>query len=125
MSWNIFDGGITKAEIKSAEIELERLQLAMQTDIDSVHEEVITAYKNLKIALMRIKTTQRAVNLAEEERYIATEKYRAGEGILLDILDAEVALTEAKKNHVSAYHDIIRYRLNLAHAIGDTLSVIR
>lgn len=123
-SWNIFDSGVTKAEIKSAEIELECLQLAMQNDIDSVHEEVITAYKNLKIALMRIRTTQRAVELAEEERFIATEKYRAGEGILLDILDSEVALTEAKKNHVSAYHDIMRYRLNLAHAIGDTLSVL-
>lgn len=124
-NWNIFDSGITKAQIQSAEIELERLQLAMKTDIDSVHEEVITAYKNLKIALTRIKTTQKAVALAEEERFIATEKYRAGEGILLDVLDAEVSLTEAKKNHVSAYHDVIRYRLNLAHAIGDTLSVIK
>lgn len=125
LSWNVFDGGITKAQIKSAEIELERLQLAMQNDLNSVHEEVITAYKNLKIALMRIKTTQRAVDLATEERFIATEKYRAGEGILLDILDAEVSLTEAKKNHVTAYHDVIRYRLNLAHAIGDTLSVVK
>ena len=124
-TWNIFDSGITKAQIKSAEIEVERLQLALKNDVDSVHEEVITAYKNLKIALMRIRTTQRAVDLAEEERFIATEKYRAGEGILLDILDAEVALTEAKKNHVSAYHDIIRYRLSLAHAIGDTLSVVQ
>ena len=97
----------------------------MQNDIDSVHEEVITAYKNLKIALMRIRTTERAVKLAEEERFIATESYRAGEGILLDVLDSEVALSEAKKNHVSAYHDILRYRLNLAHAIGDTLSIIK
>lgn len=124
MNWNIFDSGITDAEIKSAEIELERLRLAMQNDVEAVHEEIITAYKNLKIALMRIRTTQRAVELAEEERFIATEKYRAGEGILLDILDSEVALSQAKKNHVSAYHDILRYRLSLAHAVGDTLSVL-
>lgn len=123
-TWNIFDSGVTKAQIKAAEIEVEQLRLALQNDINSVHEEVITAYKNLKIALMRIRTTQRAVELAEEERFIATEKYRAGEGILLDVLDAEFALTEAKKNHVSAYHDIMRYRLSLAHAIGDTLSVL-
>ncbi len=124
-TWNIFDSGITKAQIKAAEIEVERLRLSLQNDTNSIHEEVITAYKNLKIALMRIRTTQRAVDLAEEERFIATEKYRAGEGILLDVLDAEVALTEAKKNHVSAYHDIMRYRLSLAHAIGDTLSVVQ
>ena len=119
-TWNVFDGGITKAQIAEAELELERLRLAMQDDINSVHEEVITAHKNLKIALMRLRTTQRAVQLAEEERFIATEKYRAGEGILLDILDAEVSLTTAKRNHVSAVHDVIRYRFDLAHATGNT-----
>ena len=120
-SWNIFDGGITKAQIAEAELELERLRLAMQNDINNIQESVITAHKNLKIALMRLRTTQRAVELAEEERFIATEKYRAGEGILLDILDAEVSLSTAKKNNVSAIHDVIRYRFDLAHATGNTL----
>ncbi len=124
-SWNIFDGGITKSEILQAEIALEQLYLAMHNDINAVNEEVVTAYKNLKIALLRLKTTQRAVNLAEEERYIATEKYRAGEGILLDILDAEVSLATARKNHVSATYDVARYRIDLAHAIGDTMLAIK
>ncbi len=119
-SWNIFDGGITKSEILQAEIALERLYLDVKNNINSVNEEVVTAYKNLKIALMRLRTTERAVKLAEEERYIATEKYRAGEGILLDILDAEVSLATARKNHVSAIHDVARYRIDLAHAVGDT-----
>ena len=123
-SMTIFDSGVTDAKIKAAEIELERLRLAMQNDINSVHENVVSAYKNLKIAVMRLRTTQKAVELAEEERYIATEKYNAGEGILLDILDAEKALATAKKNFVSANYDVTRYRLDLAHATGDTLSVI-
>ena len=99
---------------------MERLYLDVKNNINSVNEEVVTAYKNLKIALMRLRTTERAVKLAEEERYIATEKYRAGEGILLDILDAEVSLATARKNHVSAIHDVARYRIDLAHAVGDT-----
>lgn len=124
-SWNIFDSGITNAQIQAAEVELEQLRLQMENDINSVHEDVITAYKNLRIAIMRLRTTQKAVDLAEEERYIATEKYNAGEGILLDILDAETALATARKNLVSATYDVARYRLDLAHAMGDTLSVIR
>ncbi len=124
-NWNIFDGGVTRAEVESAKIELDRLQLALKSDLDSVHESVVTAYKNLKIALMRVQTTQRAAELAEEERYIATEKYNAGEGILLDILDAEVALSTAKKNHVSAKYDVARYRFDLAHATGNTLAVVK
>ncbi len=124
-NWSIFDGGVTRAEVDSAKLEVERLKLAMKSDVDSVRESVITAYKNLKIALMRVRTTQKAAELAEEERYIATEKYNAGEGILLDILDAEVALSTAKKNHVSAKYDVARYSFDLAHATGNTLAAIR
>ncbi len=123
--WTIFDSGITKNRIQAAEVELERLRLLMENDYNSVREDVISAYKNLKIAVMRLRTTQRAIELAEEERYIETEKYRVGEGILLDVMDAEKNLATAKKNHVSATYDVARYRVELAHAIGDTLSVIR
>ena len=120
-SWNIFDSKVTRARVDEAEIEVERLKLAMQSDIESVREDVITAYKNLRSAIVRVSTTQKAVELAEEERYIATERYRAGEGILLDVLDAEVALSTAKKNHVSAKYDVIRYHFQLRHAMGTTL----
>ena len=120
-SWSIFDSGVTRAEVESAKVEVERLKLAMDADLDSVQEAVITAHKNLRIALLRLTTTQRAVELAEEERFIATERYNVGEGILLDILDAEVALSTAKKNNVSARYDVMRYSFDLAHAVGNTL----
>jgi len=125
LSWNIFDGGITRAQVDSAKIEVEQLKLAMAADLDSLHEDVVSAYKNLKIAQLRLTTTQRAVELAEEERYIATERYNVGEGILLDVLDAELALATAKKNNVSARYDVARYSFDLSHALGDTLKALR
>lgn len=124
-SWNIFDSGVTRAAVESAKVEVERLKLALNSDLDGVHEDVVTAHKNLRIALLRLTTTQRAVELAEEERFIATERYNVGEGILLDVLDAEVALSTAKKNNVSARYDVMRYSFDLAHAVGDTLKALR
>ena len=123
-SWSIFDSGVTRAEVDSAKVEVEQLKLAMKSDLDTIHEEVVTAHKNLKIALLRLTTTQRAVELAEEERFIATERYNVGEGILLDILDAELALSTAKKNNVSARYDVIRYSFDLSHAVGNTLKAL-
>lgn len=123
-SWSIFDSGVTRAAVEAAKVEVERLKLAMDADLDDIHEDVVTAHKNLKIALLRLTTTQKAVELAEEERYIATERYNAGEGILLDILDAEVALSTAKKNNVSARYDVARYSFDLAHAVGNTLKAL-
>ena len=124
-SWNIFDSNVTENEIKKAQISMEQLELKMRSDKNSVNEEVITAYKNLKIALTRLRTTKKAVELAEEERYISVERYRAGEGILLDVLDSEVSLATAKKNHISATYDVARYKFDLAHAVGDTLSALQ
>ena len=123
-SWNIFDSHVTENEIKKAEIELEQIELKMKNDANSVYEEVVTAYKNLKIALTRLRTTKKAVELAEEERKISIERYRAGEGILLDVLDSEVSLVTAKKNHVSATYDVARYKFDLSHAVGDTLGAL-
>ena len=120
-SWNIFDSHITRAEVDNAKINIEQLELALKSDSDSARKDLISAYKNLQSAIVRLSTTQAAVDLAIEERFIATEKYRAGEGILLDILDAEVALSTAKKNHVSAKYDVIRYQFALNHALGNTL----
>ena len=122
---NIFDSGVTRAAVESAKVEVERLKLALNADLDSAHENVVSAHKNLRIALLRLTTTQKAVELAEEERFIATERYNVGEGILLDVLDAEVALSTAKKNNVSARYDVMRYSFDLAHAIGDTLRALR
>ena len=121
-SWSIFDSDITRAKVDKAKIESEQLQLALQSDIEAVNRDVISAYKNLAAALVRIKSTEESVKLAEEERFIATERYLAGEGILLDVLDAEVALKTARKNHVSAKYDVIRYRFELAHAMGVTMN---
>ncbi|MCR5834101.1 MAG: TolC family protein [Selenomonadaceae bacterium] len=123
-SWNIFDSGVTRSEVDTAKVKVEQAKLSMDTNRDSIHESVVAAHKNLKIALLRLTTTRRAVELAEEERYIATERYNAGEGILLDVLDAEYALNTAKKNDVSARYDVIRYTCELAHATGDTLKAI-
>ena len=123
-SWNIFDSHVTENEIKKAEIELEQVELKMKNDANSVYEEVVTSYKNLKIALTRLRTTKKAVELAEEERKISIERYRAGEGILLDVLDSEVSLVTAKKNHVSATYDVARSKFDLSHAIGDTLAAL-
>ena len=121
-NWDIFDNKITKSRVAEAKLEVERLELALKSDLDNARSDVISACKNLKTALTRLQTTDLAVKLAEEERFIASERYRAGEGILLDILDAEVALKEARLNHLSAYCDAARYRFALNHAIGKTIS---
>ena len=103
--------------LTNARQKLERTQRLYNIGAKSLEE--------LQDAQYEYDRAKSAVELAAEERYIATERYNAGEGILLDILDAEVALSTAKKNNVSARYDVARYSFDLAHAVGDTLKAIR
>ena len=46
------------------------------------------------------------------------EKYKVGAGIILDVIDAELALSQARLNYASAQYDYARYKANLEYVIG-------
>ena len=50
----------------------------------------------------------------------AQEKYKAGEGIMLDIIDAQEALSTARQNYISAQYDYARYKAALEADMGGT-----
>ena len=117
-SWNLFDSHITKAKVKQAltEVDTARLELAAQED--AVELAVKEYYLGVKEAEKRLDTTQLAIHKAEEDYFIAAAKYRVGEGVLLDVIDAQLALTTAKNNYITAQYDYVIYKAKLENAMG-------
>ena len=72
----------------------------------------------MREAEKRIQTTQTAVSLAEEDYRIAQVRYMAGVGTNTDVLDAQVALTQAKTNYLQAMYDYNTSKIELENAIG-------
>ena len=66
----------------------------------------------------RIETTQVAVEKAEEDYKIAGVRYSAGVGTNLDVIDAQVALTDAKNNYIQAMYDYNTSKADLDKAMG-------
>ncbi len=122
VNWNIFDSGVTKAQVDEAETALEVARLNLRKDQETVDLELRTAYYNMREAELRFNSTSEAVHQAEEDYYIAREKYRAGEGLMLDIIDAQLALSTAKLNHISAQYDYARYKAEVENAMGMALT---
>ena len=85
---------------------------------DTIDLEVRQAYLNMREAERRFNSTAMAVKQAEEDYFIATEKYKVGAGIILDVIDAELALSQARLNYASAQYDYARYKANLEYVIG-------
>ena len=117
-SMNIFDSGVTWSKIHAAQENLAKAKESQRQIKDNVELEVRTDYLNLREAEKRISTTQVAVASAEEDYHIAVVRYQAGVGTNIDVMDAQVALTEAKTNYVKALYDYNTSKAALNTSMG-------
>lgn len=117
-SYNLFDGGLTKSQVRGAQVGLTKAQEQLRQVTDSVQLEVRQAYLNMLEAEKRIDTTQVAVVKGEEDYKIAQVRYSAGVGTNLDVIDSQVALTSAKTDYVKALYDYNTSRAQLDKAMG-------
>ncbi|MCR5758487.1 MAG: TolC family protein [Selenomonas sp.] len=122
LSWDIFDSGVTRAQVKTAETSRDVAKLNYLKDKEQIDLDVRQAYYNMREAEKRFNSTQDAVHQAEEDAFIAREKYRAGEGLMLDIIDAQEALSTARLNYISAQYDYARYKATVENAMGIELT---
>jgi TolC family type I secretion outer membrane protein len=117
-SWDIFDGGVTNAKIKEAQANMEKVSHSDQQTRTAVELEVRQAYLSMKEAEARIETSKVAVGKANEDLKASQAKYYAGVGTNLDVIDAQVALTQAETNATQAVYDYSVNKANLQKAIG-------
>ncbi|MEG6585092.1 TolC family protein [Dendrosporobacter sp. 1207_IL3150] len=117
-SWNIFDSGATKAKVKQADFGVNKANEQTKQTLDNIQLEVRQAYLNMNEAEKRIDTSQVAVDKAEEDFKIAQVRYGAGVGTNLDVIDAQLALTQAKTNYIQAMYDYNTSKAKLEKAMG-------
>lgn len=114
----IFDTGVTRAKSHAAEANYFSAQENYRDTIDAVMLDVRSQYLNMREAEKRISTTEVAVSQAEEDYRIAQLRYQAGVGTNTDVLDAQVALTDAQTNYLQSVYDYNISKTNLETAIG-------
>jgi len=117
-SWNAFDSGVTTAKVKQADTAVTKAAEQSKQVKDGIQLEVRQAYLNMNEAEKRIDTTQVAVAKAEEDFKISGVRYSAGVGTNIDVIDAQVALTQAKNNYIQAMYDYNTNKANLDKAMG-------
>ena len=101
----IWDGGITAARVAQAYADVNRSREQLEQTRLGTGLEARTAALALQQAIERVSTTAENVILAEEALRLATVRYNAGIATLVEVTDAESALTQAKFNAVDARYD--------------------
>jgi outer membrane protein TolC len=110
-TWNIFDGGATIGRIKQQRALLSQSQITYDDSVRQVELEVQTSFANLQKDRETIQSQEKTVEQAQEAFRLATARLGAGSGTQLDVLNAQVALTQASSTLLQA---LFSYNADLA-----------
>jgi outer membrane protein len=111
LNWTIFDGGNRIARYREARANLEAAQARVKASELDISREVEQSVNNVIEADERIQAAQVAVASAQENFRLAQGRFDAGVGTILELTDAQLALTQAQNTEAQALAD---YRIALA-----------
>jgi len=118
LSFPLWDGGGTAARVRQTRFEMESAQADYDSAKQQVGLEVQQAYLNVSEADQRITAAEKLVAQAEENYRIAQGRYAGGVGPMIDVVDAETALTAARTAFAQARYDAQVTRAQLDLAVG-------
>lgn len=103
----LFDGFMRENALNTAKARLERAAHAEGLARQQIAKEVNQSALMLTAAEKGVEASRKGIEQSEEEFRIVKERFEAGRGIQVEILDAQVSLTRARFNSVAAlaeYH---------------------
>jgi len=118
MSWNLFQGGLTNAEVQEAESN----RVIIEAQRDAFHLQVRQAVEQAQLAVNAAKEALTAANealdAAKAQLQLAEGRYQAGVGNIIELSDAQAGLTTAAAQRVSALYSVATARAQLMAAVG-------
>jgi outer membrane protein TolC len=123
VSLDIWNWGTTVHQTNQAQAQLAQAQDALGQLRDGITLEVTQNYLNLNQAKERIALAETTVSQAEENYRITNEKFKAGLALNSDLLDAEVALLQAKWTYIQALVEDELANARLQKSIGVTVNI--
>ncbi len=117
-NWNFWEWGKTKNRV-DAGLSRENQAADILTNIrDQITLEVKNAFLLLHEAEKQVQVAKKAIEQAEENFRINTERYREQVGTSTDVIDAQTLLTKARSDHDNALGDFSISRARLERAMG-------
>lgn len=111
LRWSIFDGGNKIARYKEEKANLQAAQAAVRDTELQIWQQVEQGHVSLIEAEERIGAAAKAVESAQENFRLGQGRFDAGVGTIIELTDAQLALTRAQSVEAQALTD---YRIAIA-----------
>ena len=119
MSWNIFDAGLTRAQVAEATAQLQQARWRAEQEDESIALEVRQARIGWDDARTRVRVAGSAVQSAELNLTSATDQWENGIARHSEVLDAQARLTDAQFEWAAAKADVELAAATWRHAVGE------
>ena len=123
MNWNIFDNGLTSAQVHQSKAAERRAESIARQQAETIELEVHNAYIELRTAEENIQTTATAVAQAEEQFRIAQVRYIEGVDTNLNVMNAQEKVVETRNNYYTALYAYNTSRAQLEKAMGVPVAI--
>jgi len=120
LSVPVYQGGLTQASVDQAKARAEAARATKEALRQRLRVAVRTNLATLDDARSRVRSAAETIRLAEETEKVASLKYRTGKGTNLDVLDAEIVLTNARISYVQVLTDYAVASAELNFNLGST-----
>jgi outer membrane protein len=110
LTWQIYDGGGRIARYREAKANLEATRARVRAQELDIGRDVEQSQISVEEAQERLQAAQTAVASAQENFRLAQGRFDAGVGTILELTDAQLALTQAQNLEAQALAD---YRIGL------------
>ncbi len=117
----IFQGFTIINSVRQADADLESARAALRLQEQIVIEDVWDAYFNFRTAVQSLDAADNLLESAEESYDASLARYRSGVGDIVELLQAQTTLAEARAERVQAGTDIFTSYADLINAIGTEL----
>jgi len=118
LSWNLFEGGMTRSLVREAEAGAESVRAQLASLRLQVRLELEQARFAVSSARAKLVATGEALASARDRLRLADGRYQAGSGSALEQSDAQLQVTLASAQRVGAQYDLSTARAQLLEALG-------
>ena len=120
MSVPLFAGGLYAARQHEAELRAKSAAAALRTVEDEVARDVRIAVLALNNARERLRTSAQLRRYATNAYELADARYRAGSSSIVELSQAQLALTSAQLEEAAARYEVLSRAAELNYQTGAT-----
>ena len=114
----LYDGGATRAKVTEAQSDLRSQQITRDQLRQNVSVEILQALSNINDAQTRAASATVGATQAQEALRLANVRYQNGIGTILDVVNADAQLSQARTNSLNAQYDYQTSLAQLTRGIG-------